>query len=122
MSWISLQDLCRPITMSFGNDSSNGPVNAVSLSPATNAEFTKALSSALHRPAFVAVPAFGMRLAFGEMQMPSCLQARVSCRPGCRHQAFCLKIGDPADFKAHCEQQRVKALNNMRLLTLKNEQ
>jgi NAD dependent epimerase/dehydratase family enzyme len=42
-------------------------VNAVSPSPVTNAEFTKALSSALHRPALVPVPAFGMRLAFGEM-------------------------------------------------------
>jgi hypothetical protein len=67
MSWISLQDLCRAITHVIRMDSVNGAVNAVAPAPVTNAEFTKALASALHRPALVPVPAFGIRLAFGEM-------------------------------------------------------
>jgi NAD dependent epimerase/dehydratase family enzyme len=33
----------------------------------TNAEFTKALGKALSRPTLFPIPAFGVRLAFGEM-------------------------------------------------------
>jgi uncharacterized protein len=33
--------------------------------PATNAQFTKALGAALHRPTVVPVPAFGPRLVLG---------------------------------------------------------
>ena len=39
----------------------------VAPNPATNAEFTKTLASVLSRPAIFSVPAFAVRLAFGEM-------------------------------------------------------
>jgi NAD dependent epimerase/dehydratase family enzyme len=45
----------------------SGPVNAVAPVPVTNAEFTKTLGRVLSRPAFLAVPAFAVRLALGEM-------------------------------------------------------
>ncbi len=67
MSWISLRDLCRAIVHAIRTESLRGPINAVSPQPATNAEFTKALGVALHRPTIFPVPAFGARLAFGEM-------------------------------------------------------
>ena len=35
--------------------------------PATNREFTRALSSAMHRPALFPMPAFAAGLVFGEM-------------------------------------------------------
>jgi NAD dependent epimerase/dehydratase family enzyme len=35
--------------------------------PVTNAEFTKTLASVLSRPAIFPVPAFAVKLAFGEM-------------------------------------------------------
>jgi NAD dependent epimerase/dehydratase family enzyme len=44
-----------------------GPINTVSPNPVTNADFTHALGEALHRPAILPVPAFGLRAAFGEM-------------------------------------------------------
>jgi NAD dependent epimerase/dehydratase family enzyme len=46
---------------------SSGPINLVSPNPATNAEFTKTLASVLRRPAIIPLPAFAVRLAFGEL-------------------------------------------------------
>ena len=44
-----------------------GPMNAVAPNPARNADFTRALGAALHRPTFLPVPAVALRLAFGEL-------------------------------------------------------
>jgi uncharacterized protein (TIGR01777 family) len=45
----------------------SGPVNMTAPNPVTNAEFTRDLASALHRPAMLPIPAFAARLAFGEL-------------------------------------------------------
>ena len=45
----------------------SGPVNVTAPNPVTNAEFTRALGKQLHRPAFLAVPAFAVRMMFGPM-------------------------------------------------------
>jgi NAD dependent epimerase/dehydratase family enzyme len=39
----------------------------VSPNPATNAEFTRTLANALHRPAILPIPAVAARIAFGEL-------------------------------------------------------
>ena len=44
-----------------------GVFNATSPYPVTNREFTRALAEAVHRPAILPVPAFALRLVFGEM-------------------------------------------------------
>ncbi len=44
-----------------------GPVNVAAPVPVTNAEFTRELGRALHRPAVLPAAAFALRLAFGEM-------------------------------------------------------
>ena len=44
-----------------------GAINAVAPTPATNADFTKALGRVLGRPTIFPVPGFGVRLLFGEM-------------------------------------------------------
>ena len=44
-----------------------GPVNVVGPAPITNAEFTRALGRAVHRPTFFRVPKTALRIAFGEM-------------------------------------------------------
>jgi len=44
-----------------------GPVNATAPYPVTNDEFTRKLATALHRPAIFPVPAFALKLVFGEM-------------------------------------------------------
>lgn len=67
MSWIDLYDLVGAIQHIMCSESLAGPVNLVGPDPVTNIQFTKTLASALHRPALFPLPAFVMRLAFGEM-------------------------------------------------------
>jgi hypothetical protein len=67
MSWIALEDVAGAIQFVLRDGFVNGPVNFVAPIPVTNAEFTKTLGSVLSRPTFLPAPAFGVRLAFGEM-------------------------------------------------------
>jgi uncharacterized protein (TIGR01777 family) len=67
MSWIALPDILRAITFLMEHPQIAGPVNLVGPNPATNAEFTRTLNHALHRPGFLPVPEAAVRLLFGEM-------------------------------------------------------
>ncbi|MGH3694326.1 MAG: TIGR01777 family oxidoreductase [Pseudonocardiaceae bacterium] len=65
MPWISLDDEVGAIRFALEHDELSGPVNLSGPDPVTNAEFTRALGEAMHRPAPLVVPAFAMRLARG---------------------------------------------------------
>jgi uncharacterized protein (TIGR01777 family) len=67
MSWVDLEDVVGMVRHIVGHPEIAGPVNAVAPSPVTNAEFTRALAGALHRPAFLTIPAFVVRATLGEM-------------------------------------------------------
>ena len=67
MSWIALDDVVGAIKFAITHESLSGPVNYVAPHPVTNGEFTKTLGRALSRPTFFPVPAFAVRLLFGEM-------------------------------------------------------
>jgi len=67
MSWISLPDVVSAVSHIIQNSELSGPVNATAPIPVTNAEFTRMLAHAVHRPAILPAPAFALRLAFGEM-------------------------------------------------------
>ena len=67
MSWIALDDVVGAIKFALTNETLSGPVNFVAPNPVTNSEFTKTLGKALSRPTLFPIPAFGVRLAFGEM-------------------------------------------------------
>ena len=66
MPWIHVADLARLYVHAAGTSSIQGAMNAVGPHPVRNAEFTKALGRALHRPAFMPAPYLGLRLVFGE--------------------------------------------------------
>jgi NAD dependent epimerase/dehydratase family enzyme len=53
----------------------SGAINVVSPQPVTNAEFTKTLASALHRPAIFPAPPFALRLALGREMADALLMA-----------------------------------------------
>jgi uncharacterized protein len=67
MSWIDVQDWVGALHHILKTDLLQGPVNMVAPKPVTNAEFTKTLASVLRRPAIFPMPAFAVKLAFGEM-------------------------------------------------------
>jgi len=67
MSWIALDDVVGALKFAVINETLSGPVNYVAPNPVTNAEFTKTLGKALSRPTIFPIPAFGVRLLFGEM-------------------------------------------------------
>lgn len=66
MSWIHIDDLVGIMLYAAENESMQGPYNCVSIKPVTNAEFTRALAKALHRPAILPVPGIALRVALGE--------------------------------------------------------
>jgi len=67
MSWIALDDVVGALKFALANETLSGPVNFVAPNPVRNSEFTKALGKALSRPTLFPIPAFGVRLLFGEM-------------------------------------------------------
>jgi len=66
-SWIGLTDAVGALLFALDRPDMCGPVNVTAPNPVTNAEFTRALGRQLGRPAFLAVPAFAVRLMFGQM-------------------------------------------------------
>jgi uncharacterized protein len=63
---ISLKDWLRAVRFVADHEELSGPVNLDLPNPATNAEFTKALASALHRPALIPVPSVVLTTALGD--------------------------------------------------------
>jgi uncharacterized protein (TIGR01777 family) len=67
MSWISLPELVSAMNHILQTPQLAGAVNMVAPVPVTNAEFTRTLADAIHRPAVFPAPAFALRVALGQM-------------------------------------------------------
>ena len=81
MSWIHLDDLCRMFISMLDDGSWQGTYNAVAPNPVTNQQFTETLAQVLHRPLVLPkVPAFGLKLAMGEMSDIVLASQRVSAQ------------------------------------------
>jgi uncharacterized protein (TIGR01777 family) len=65
--WVSVRDVVGAIQHVLNHESLSGPVNTVAPNPVSNAEFTRILASVLRRPALFPMPAFAVRIIFGEM-------------------------------------------------------
>lgn len=77
VSWISLEDWLRAVRFLLERDDIAGPVNVVSPNPVTNAEFTRALGRAVHRPAVMPVPTLALRVWLGELSSEALRSSRV---------------------------------------------
>jgi NAD dependent epimerase/dehydratase family enzyme len=69
LPWIHLDDVVGGLLECLDDPAAEGPVNLTAPNPVTNAEFSKALGKALHRPAVAPVPAFAIKALYGEMAM-----------------------------------------------------
>ena len=77
MPWVSLADWLGAADFLLEREDIAGPVNIVGPEQATNAEFTKALAGAVHRPALLSVPSPALHLALGELAGESLISQRV---------------------------------------------
>ncbi|MBF0504751.1 MAG: TIGR01777 family protein [Candidatus Omnitrophica bacterium] len=67
ISWIALDEIPLIVDHIIQTGSLSGPVNVVAPEVLSNREFTSILSEIIKRPAFLPLPAWGVKLLFGEM-------------------------------------------------------
>jgi uncharacterized protein (TIGR01777 family) len=67
MSWVALEDVVGILRLAIEKAPVRGAVNVVAPQAVQNAEFTRMLAKAMHRPALFPAPGFALRLALGEM-------------------------------------------------------
>ena len=65
MSWVHLKDWAEMVRWALNTNHVSGPLNVTAPNPVTNAEFTRALATAMHRPALFPVPAIVLRGMLG---------------------------------------------------------
>lgn len=66
MPWIHVGDLAASMLHGIGHPTLAGAVNGTAPEPERNADFTRKLAKALHRPAVLPAPPFGLKLLLGE--------------------------------------------------------
>jgi uncharacterized protein (TIGR01777 family) len=76
MPWISVRDWVSAVTFLL-ESTVDGPVNVVGPDPVRNADFTKALARAAHRPALIPVPKLALRVVLGPFAKEAVASQRV---------------------------------------------
>jgi len=66
-SWIALDDWTGLVAWVLTTTTVSGALNGAAPEPVTNAQFSKALGRAVHRPSWLTVPGFALRLLVGEL-------------------------------------------------------
>ncbi|MCA9128218.1 MAG: TIGR01777 family oxidoreductase [Planctomycetales bacterium] len=115
LSWVSSHDVAAAIEHAILDHRLQGPVNCVSPSPCTNAEFVQQLAKTLGRPACLPVPAFALKLAVGEMANETLLSSTravpkrlLDC--GFEFQHGCLDEALQFELQQNCGQANAASL------------
>jgi hypothetical protein len=77
ISWVHTEDVLGMMLAAIEDERWRGPMNATAPEPVTNREFSRALGSALRRPAILPVPGSALHLLYGEMSEIVTTGARV---------------------------------------------
>lgn len=67
MPWVHIQDQIALIDFLLHKADASGPYNACAPHPVRNREFAGTLGQVLHRPAFMPMPAFALKVGLGEL-------------------------------------------------------
>lgn len=67
MPWVHIEDQIALIDFLLHKPDARGPYNACAPHPVRNKEFAKTLGQVLHRPAFMPMPAFALKVGLGEL-------------------------------------------------------
>ena len=78
VSWIHRDDAVGLIEWALTNATVSGPLNAVAPHPARMADFCRTLGRVLHRPSWVPVPEFVLKVALGELSSVMTTGQRVA--------------------------------------------
>ena len=65
MSWVSIDDEVGAILHAIDTPTLRGPLDVTGPAPVTNAEFTKALGAAVHRPTVLPTPLPPLKVVYG---------------------------------------------------------
>lgn len=101
MSWVAMDDAIAATMHALEDESLSGAVNVVAPHPVTNAEFTETLARVLHRPAVFTVPAFALRLAFGELADAALLKGQRVIPEKLEAHGFIFKYPQPEAALRH---------------------
>jgi uncharacterized protein (TIGR01777 family) len=66
-SWIHLQDQVRALRFLIETEEASGAYNLTAPDPMTNGDLARLIGQIMGRPAFIPVPGFAMRTAFGDV-------------------------------------------------------
>lgn len=66
LSWIHIRDHVEITKLCLNNETLSGAINLTAPDPVTNDEFMKTLGKVMGRPSWLRVPAFTLKLMFGE--------------------------------------------------------
>jgi len=101
LPWIHRDDMTTLILRAIDTPEWRGPLNATSPNPARNADFARTLGAVLHRPAILPVPAFAMRLKFGEFTDVALLASQRAVPNKAVSSGFCFAHPLLAEALAH---------------------
>ena len=98
-SWIHLDDVVAAYLAATSDERYAGPINLVAPEAVRNAELSRALGKVLHRPSWLPVPAFAVKLAVGELA-EYLLEGRRVVPAKLRSLGFTWKYGELASALA----------------------
>jgi len=69
VSWVHIDDVAAAMLHCVEDGAASGPLNLTAPHPVDNAEFSRALGRALHRPSMLPVPSLALKLLYGDMSV-----------------------------------------------------